>query len=329
MSLENLNFVFKNLSLDAKCVNYYTTSSSSFYDVELGNNITIEKFCSLNKELQFRIKSFSPLYFKVLPEQGVVRIQDLKKSKSSLKFEDTFKSFSNENISIVLGQDYEENVLVTDFSQHPHTLIAGTTGSGKSNALHNIICNALLNKNVDLFLSDSKGVEFSIYHTCSKVKMVSQSFDENVYMLNVLSNLMEKRFEIMKVLKVSTYKKVSNFRPVLVVLDEISDLILQDSKKTFKNTLLKLSQKSRAAGIFIVAATQRPSVDVLSGVIKANFPARIALKTASPIDSKVILDDFGAETLQGNGDAIIKNHQYEHVRFRFPFVDPSKIVNKL
>lgn len=329
MSLENLNSVFKNLNLDAKCVNWYITQSSSFYDVELGNNITIEKFSSLDKELQFRIKSANPLFIKVLPENGIVRIQDLKKNQQKLNFEDVSSSLSNENISIVLGKDYEDNVLVTDFSQHPHTLIAGTTGSGKSNALHNIICNALMNKTTELFLSDSKGVEFLPYHDLNKVKMISQSYEENVVMLSRLADLMESRFRIMKNLKVNSYKKIVGMNPVLVVLDEISDLILQDNKNTFKNFLLKICQKSRAAGIFIVAATQRPSVDVLSGVIKANFPARIALKTASVTDSKVILDELGAESLQGNGDALIKNHQYNSVRFRFPFIDPSEVIKKL
>lgn len=329
MSSYQLNEVFKNLSLDAKCVNFYSTSSSNFYDVELGNSITIDKFISLNKDLQFRIKSPNTLYLKVLPEKGVVRIQDLKKSGSNHNFMDNISKMSKENISIILGKDYEDNLLVSDFTAHPHTLMAGTTGSGKSIALHNIICNALFNQNVDIFLSDPKKVEFSIYENLNSVKSIASSYNENVKLFQNLDRLMDQRFKIMNMLKVNNYKKIISFNPILVVIDELSDLILQDKKNIFKDSLLKICQKSRAAGIFIVAATQRPSVDVLSGLIKANFPARIALKTASPIDSKVILDEVGAESLQGGGDAIIKNHQYSSLRFKFPFIDPVEVVKKL
>jgi S-DNA-T family DNA segregation ATPase FtsK/SpoIIIE len=178
-------------------------------------------------------------------------------------------------------------------------------------------------------LSDSKSIEFSFYKGHSKVQKIVSSFDENLYMLKNLISIMETRFNILKTYKEQTYKKVYNMSTILVVIDELADLILQDKNNEFKNSLLKLSQKCRAAGIFIVAATQRPSVDVLSGTIKANFPARIALKAASSIDSKVILDQPGAEFLKGRGDAIIKNDKYHFLRFRFPFIEPLKLLKNI
>ncbi len=195
--------------------------------------------------------------------------------------------------------------------------------------MHNIICNLLKSNKSQLFLSDSKGVEFSFYKKFEKVKKIVTTYEENVDMLDFLNYTMESRFDVIKMYNCQKYDQVFKMDPILVVIDEIADLILQDKNDKFKKSLLSLSQKSRAAGIFIVAATQRPSVDVLSGTIKANFPARIALKTASSIDSKVILDQPGAELLKGKGDAIINNDKYHYIRFRFPFINPAEAVKDL
>ena len=116
---------------------------------------------------------------------------------------------------------------------------------------------------------------------------------------------------------------------IFVFIDEIVDLLLQDSSGELKSMLIYLTQKSRAAGIYFVAATQRPSADILSSVIKSNFPARIACKTASRVDSRIILDSGGAENLLGKGDAIVKNHQYSNQRFQFPNITPQEVIEKV
>lgn len=327
MSCEKLNQVFDNINIDAKCVKYYTTTSSNFYDVELGNKTTINKFSSLIKDIELRIKSNGGLFFQVIPEQGIVKIQDLNKNINSIKFNDLIK-LKKKN-TFILGRDYHDNIIESDFCSHPHTLIAGTTGSGKSMALHHMICNAILDEKTDLFLSDSKNVEFNLYKNHNKVKFLASSYDENLYMLNYVSNIMEQRFKIMNLFQSNNHTKVYGLNPIFIIIDEIADLILQDKKQEFKNLLLKIAQKSRAAGIFIIAATQRPSADILSGPIKANFPARIALKTASAVDSKVILDQIGAENLKGKGDAIIKNDQYNFTRFKFSLIEPAKILKNI
>ena len=327
MSFEKLNQIFDNLKIDAKCVNHYTTSTSNFYDVELGNKTTINKFSSLIKDIELRIKSNGSLFFQVIPEKGIIKLQDLNNNFNNINFDNLIPIKKKD--TFILGKDYHDNTIESDFSLHPHTLIAGATGSGKSMALHHIVCNALIDGNIDLYLSDSKNVEFNIYKKHNKVKFFASSYDENIHMLENISNMMEQRFHIMSLFNSNNYKKVYGIDPVFIIIDEMSDLILQDKDQKFKNLLLKIAQKSRAAGIFIVAATQRPSVDVLSGSIKANFPARIALKTASVMDSKVILDQPGAEILKGKGDAIIKNDQYVFTRFKFSFIDPVKILKNI
>lgn len=329
MSTELFNQVLKNLKLDAKCVNFYKTSSSNFYDIELGHKTTLNKFSSSVADIQFRLRTKNPLFVQILPEEGIIRVQDLKDSSDGFFFSDLINNSKIKEDNFILGKDYYDNIIETNFTLHPHTLIAGATGSGKSVALHNIVCNALLQKNYEIYLSDAKGVEFEPYYDLPQVKMLVSTFDHTLRMMNIIHSEMEQRFKIIKCFGGSNYKDISGINPLLVVIDEISDLILQDKDNKFKEILLKISQKSRASGIFIVAATQRPSVDILSGPIKANFPARIALKTASVIDSKVILDHVGAESLKGKGDAIIKNDQYSYTRFKFPFIDPRKILPKL
>lgn len=325
--MESINSVLNNLKLDATCINEYSTSSSIFYDLKLGYNCSVKKLSNHLKEIEFRLGASSPLFLKIIPEESCIRIQNLKNIQSNILFEKTYSSKSG-ILPIVLGSDYEDNILFSDFANHPHTLIAGTTGSGKSMALHNIICNALLNKNIKIYLSDSKGVEFSCYKSCKNVKSICSSYSENIDMISHIENEMNFRFHTMNYHNENDFTKLYGLDPLIVIIDELADLILQDSNNKFKKMLLSVAQKSRAAGIFLIAATQRPSVDVLSGVIKANFPARISLKTASVTDSKVILDQPGSEKLNGKGDAIIKNEKFNYVRFKFPFIDPKNILKK-
>lgn len=328
MSLEDFNKVLSTLNLDARCVNLINSPSSVFYHVELGNKCSLKKFSTSLKEIEFRLRCANGLFMQTLPEQGIIQIQNIKKDLPLVEFNSLYKKYPGD-IPIILGKDYQDNVMHCDFSEHPHTLIAGATGSGKSIALHNIICNAIKNKKIELYLSDSKSIEFDFYKNQSNVTKIANSFEDNLYMMRTLVRTMENRFNILKMYNEQSYKNVYSMSKILIVIDELADLIIQDKNNEFKNLLLKLSQKCRAAGIFIVAATQRPSVDILSGTIKANFPGRIALKTASSIDSKVILDQPGAEFLKGKGDAIIYNGKYNYQRFRFPFIDPMKMLYKI
>lgn len=327
--LKKFNIILDNLKLDANCINLNSTSYSDFYDVTLGNNCTLNKFCSLISEIEFRIKTSNKLFFKVIPEKGIIRIQDLKTELPSIDILDIIQVPRTGFIPITLGIDYLDKLVITDFSSHPHTLIAGTTGSGKTSALHSIIINSITNKNNELYLSDPKGFEFNYYKNLFNVKNISSSHSETVDMLQTLSEIMESRFRIMKKSMVSNYLDIPGTQKTLVIIDEISDLLLEDNSGEFEKLLIKLSQKARASGIYLIAATQRPSTDVLSGIIKSNFPARIALKTASSTDSRVILDESGAELLKGQGDALIKTNNMSLTRFKFPSVNPKLAIKYL
>jgi DNA segregation ATPase FtsK/SpoIIIE, S-DNA-T family len=168
-------------------------------------------------------------------------------------------------------------------------------------------------------------VEFKAYNEHA---VVVYNYADTVSMLKVLVSKMESRFEHMSELGIKSVEENPSLFPfVVVVIDEVADLMIQDKKThIFETLVVRLAQKARAAGIYLVLATQRPSRDVLTGTIKANFPARIACKTSSRVDSQVVLDMPGAEELLGRGDAILRNQEYDRARFQVAFSTPERSI---
>jgi S-DNA-T family DNA segregation ATPase FtsK/SpoIIIE len=163
----------------------------------------------------------------------------------------------------------------------------------------------LLKHNVaKLYLIDPKLVELGIYKSKRRVGAVYSKYLDVVEFFKKLYKEMNMRYAYLSAKSLRTFHGVVGMYPIVVIADEIADLILQDKSKELEGLITSIAQKSRACGIFLVLATQRPSVNILTGTIKANFPARIALKTSSKIDSQVILDESGAENLLGRGDAL-------------------------
>lgn len=198
----------------------------------------------------------------------------------------------------------------------------GTTGSGKTTLLHNIIANLLINNNSHLFLLDPKRIEFNLYSQLNKVN-VSSSLEECIKTVTLLNNIMENRFSM---LLENSNKKLNS---IVLIVDEFGDIFLQDKTKEFVNNLTKLAQKSRAAKIYMILATQRPSAKIIDGAIKANISARIACKTVSSMDSRIILDNSGAESLLGKGDAILKDSYRNLERFQIAYVSPQETLEYL
>jgi S-DNA-T family DNA segregation ATPase FtsK/SpoIIIE len=211
-----------------------------------------------------------------------------------------------------------------DLAQNPHMLIAGTTGSGKSTLVHTIIANIFNYNNVKLILSDPKNIEFSEYD--SKIKHsnleVVYTYDETVAMLDDLLELMESRYR-----DIRAGLDPKSLHSVVFIIDEFADLIMQDSDGSFYNKLCRLAQKCRSSKIHLIISTQRPSVNIIDGTIKANFPSRIACRVASHIDSKVILDTIGAENLLGKGDALLKDNFRNLERFQVAYTSPQEVCS--
>ena len=156
---------------------------------------------------------------------------------------------------------------------------------------------------------------------------VASTYDDVVTQLNAIYIMMERRYLMLQSYNMrSVEENPQKFPLVLCIIDEVADLMMQDKGGKLQEFVIKIAQKGRAAGIFLVLSTQRPSVDVITGLIKANFPGRIACKTASRKDSEVILDRPGAETLLGRGDAVLQNMKHESVRFQVAYTTPEKSI---
>jgi len=338
MSIEKLNQVLDAFGVDATCVNHQIHRHIATYDIELAPGTRVASLEKYGREIALAIKSKTTPIFKVVTELGIVRMQVAMNVSETLLLEDILNGNAPVDIQlpILLGEDDTGNKLWTDFAKHPHTLVAGGTGSGKSTLLHALIANAYWltatgQRNVRVFLGDPKRVEFSVYDGAPKmngiIRTIKYDYESILSMLNMLHTIMEHRYAMLAEHHVQDISKLDV--PIyLVIIDEVADLMMQDKGKQFEKLVTKLAQKSRAAGIHLVMATQRPSTDVITGLIKANFPARIACRVASRTDSQVILDSPGAENLLGKGDALLQNHETDKLRFQAAFFSPEGFRQK-
>lgn len=332
ISCDSLNQILKSFKIGAACVGCRKVRNVSLYDLTLEPGTRVKQLQKFTDELSLALKAKSKPIVRIMPEIGIVRLEVLDEAPQTISFFDEFVLDKSEGtIPMYLGSAIDGSDLCIDFAKHPHTLIAGTTGSGKSTLLHTIVANALSIPNIKVGIIDSKNVEFGIYKNLGKSVSVADNFKSALNLLKFMYDEMESRYKLMtdrsfsqKIFSTSN----KEFPQILFIIDEFADLIMQDTDKVFYNLLCKLSQKCRAAGIYCVLATQRPSVDVLSGSIKANFPARISCQVASGVDSKVILDTPGAELLAGRGDAIIKNYKYNYQRFQIAYSDPEEVCER-
>jgi S-DNA-T family DNA segregation ATPase FtsK/SpoIIIE len=323
----NFNKILKDFKIKASCVNYKKIYQCSYYDIRLdplGKVKDIEKYI---KEISLALKEETLPKINVILEQGLVQLEFIKPQASSISYfelANSAKPPSNQEIPILLGLSSCGEEIWMDLQDNPHLLIAGCTGSGKSVALHNIIANVLkFTPKANLFLVDPKGIEFNDYESFDNVG-VKYSFEECLELLENLEHIMNLNFLM---IRRGVNKNMIN--PTVVIIDEYADLSLQDSGGMLYSRLCKLAQKCRAAKIHIVLATQRPSVKLLDGNIKANFPARLACKVSSKIDSKIILDESGAEELKGKGDAILNNSQHSKVRLKIAYTTSQQIKSNI
>lgn len=322
---ETLENFFSGAKLFIEVGEIFTTGNFICVEIFLNPNVKIQKVSGLTKEIGLAL-GLPPPTIKVITKDKCLQLKfPLEPRKISIL--DYYQSFPRPpefNLPFLLGESEDGNPFWVDMSKNPHLLIAGATNSGKSVCLHNLIFNALQIKNLQLFLADPKQVEFQNYQTLSSVISVTDDFQSTKNMLTYLVDQMEWRFSFFASYGVNDIWQIKeNFRLpiIMVILDEIGDLFLQDEGKEMEKVLLRLLQKGRAAGIYVIAATQRPSVNVVSGILKASFPARLSFRVSSKIDSQVILDEPGAENLQGMGDALFRNAMVPLTRLQVAFAD--------
>jgi DNA segregation ATPase FtsK/SpoIIIE, S-DNA-T family len=326
----NLNEILESFKIKASCVSYKKVRNVTLYDILLNPGTRVRDLQKFSDEISLVLRAKSKPFVRPIPEHGIVRLEVIDESPYKIAlFDELSKLNLNGSVPMYLGSSIDGNDLEFDIAKNPHTLIAGCTGSGKSTLLHVIIANALASHDTNVCIIDSKNVEFESYKKLNNV-CVANSFEDAIALLQFVYDKMEKRYSLITEYSLaSNYFTIPrpNFPQIVFIIDEYADMVMQDRDKAFHSLVCKLAQKCRAAGIYCVLATQRPSVDIISGSIKANFPARISCQTASGRDSKVILDATGAELLAGMGDAIIKNYKYNYQRFQIAYTGPEEVCN--
>ena len=323
-SIQHFNKILHAFNIQASCVNSQVVDNYFFYDLKLDPHAKVKDIHRYGDEISLALKTPCRPSIKVLHERGVVRLEFVSPREKPLMLMDYFtnQDVPEGGLPCLLGQTVDGKRMWMDLSQNPHMIVAGTTGSGKSTLLHNLIANLYNYSDCVLCLVDPKKIEFSPYEGHLHNSKVFYTYDETVALLDSLLELMEQRYSLMR-----EGLLPENLPYVVVIIDEFADLIMQDKEDQFFNKLCRLAQKSRAAHICLVLGTQRPSVNIINGAIKANFPARIACRVASHVDSKVILDVTGAENLLGKGDALVRDNFRFLERFQVAYITASEVCH--
>lgn len=291
------------------------------YELEPAPGLKISKISGLSDNISLAMKAQSVRIVAPIPGKGTVGVE-VPNSKSTMVYlrevleSKEYQDASDDKLTMALGKDISGHPVLADLSDMPHLLIAGATGSGKTVCVNSIIASMLFNASPDelkFLMVDPKMVELSIYNkiphllapVVTDAKKVSAALGwiveemENRYKL--FADTGSRNIAIYN--KKMVQKKTDKIPYIVVIIDELADLMVV-SQQEIENAITRLAQLSRAVGIHIILATQRPSVDVITGVIKANFPARISFKVASKVDSRTVLDINGADKLLGKGDML-------------------------
>lgn len=275
--------------------------------VELGPGVRVKKVAGLGDDIALRLGVDSVRVVPNMPGLPYLGVEVPRDDRQMVAWTD---STSSARLPLSLGVDTLGQRVTVDLAKAPHLLVAGTTGSGKSVALHTMICSLLSSPIYGGFiLIDPKRLEFQAYQGMSSLfaPIITDSEDAVAAMQALVVEMEERyeRFARVGCRDIVEFNRHGGRMPyVFVVIDEWADLFAMQAK-AIESPVVRLAQKSRAAGIHMVLATQRPSVKVLPGLIKANFPARIALKVTNMTDSRVVLDQNGAEKLLGMGDMLV------------------------
>lgn len=311
--VSELNLALESFKIPAVCVNWQQFRHFSFFDLKLMPGCRINKLSNFSRELALALRAKSAPILKPLTEKGVVRLQMVFKEPEPIFFNQIWKTPPAGILPFLWGETDEGKLCWVDMASNPHLLVAGTTGSGKSSFLHLLIANAFKRRDVRLFLIDTKQVEFGQYKNQAQL---AQNYASAFSMLEWLVDEMERRYQLLAKMHCTSIQECPYMDKILVVVDELADLMLLGKKKEFETLLCRLAQKARAAGIYLVCATQRPSVDIITGTIKANFPARLVTRVASRADSQVVFDASGGEHLLGKGDALFKSPTVDNIRLQ-------------
>ncbi|WP_418229783.1 DNA translocase FtsK [Campylobacter sputorum] len=332
----------KRFKIDGDVVRTYSGPVVTTFEFKPAAHIKVSKILTLQDDLAMALKAKTIRIQAPIPGKDVVGIEIPNDNIQTIYLKeilqsDIFKDASSP-LTIALGKDIVGDPFVTDLKKLPHLLIAGTTGSGKSVGINAMLLSLLYRnspKTLRLIMIDPKMLEFSIYNDIPHLltPVITQA-KQAITALSNLVNEMERRYKIMSHTRTKNIENYNDkikktggeiFPYIVVIIDELADLMMT-SGKDVEFYIGRLAQMARASGIHLIVATQRPSVDVVTGLIKANLPSRISYRVGQKIDSKVILDQMGAESLLGRGDMLFTPPSSTGlIRLHAPFASEEEI----
>lgn len=346
--------VLRSFKVEISKIDATVGPTITLYEITPAEGIRIAKIKSLSDDLALNLAAIGVRIIAPIPGKGTIGIEVPNERPSIVSMESILNSRKFQEtkmeLPIALGKTITNDVYMIDLAKIPHLLVAGATGQGKSVGLNAIITSLLYKKHpneLKLVLIDPKKVEFSIYSPIAKHFMATVDEDEEpiitdtskvVRTLNSLCTLMDSRYNLLKMANTRNIKEYNekfinrklkltdghDYMPyIVVIIDEFGDLIMTAGKE-IELPIARIAQLARAVGIHMVIATQRPTTNIITGTIKANFPGRMAFRVAALIDSRTILDQSGAEQLIGKGDMLIKTGA-EPVRVQCAFIDTPEV----
>ena len=353
-----LEQALKDFNIDARVVEIDTGPVITMYEISLAPGIKVSAISALSNDIQRSLKAETVRIVAPIPGKNTVGIEVPNEQKEKVRFKELMQLAPTEqlakmSIPLFLGKDASGEPLITDLAAMPHALIAGTTGSGKSVCINTIIMSILYRQRPDLVklvLFDPKVVEMAMYKDIPHLMApIINDAAKATSVLEWACEKMDERYEFLAeagVRHLKDYNKltqeelIERFQPstpeeeakipkkipyIVIIIDELADLMMTSGKEV-ESHIVRIAQKARAVGIHLILATQRPSANVVTGLIKSNMPTRIAFRVQSKMDSRIVLDQNGADLLLGHGDMLfLPPGASKPVRSQGTFIDDKEI----